>query len=474
VSAPLAAGALAEWESGVDWPAVCDEALEWLRSYVRIPTVNEPDGIPGAPPGRAAGETVAARWLGGLLAREGVACELLGPPGRSSLLARVGPPGPAPTVTLLSHSDVVPAVRADWDVDPFAAEIRDGYLYGRGVLDLKGLGIAQLAALLLLHRQGVPLRRGVVLVVAADEENGGDHGARLLLRERPELLDTALLLGEGGYSPTGVLPGNVPLHAIAVAEKGYLELELTAGGTPHHASMPQPGDAPAQLVAAVARVLAAPAPVRVTPAVAALCGCLAESARGLHRTLLRHPRLLERLGSRALPANPVVRAMFSETCAVTVLAAGYRGNVVPGRARAVLSLRVLPGSDLGSATERVRRLVADPGITVTRVAHKNPTSSPFATPDFELLSWCCTDGGRARATPILSPGASDARLWRAVGVPSYGWVPFVLPVSDLPGVHGANERVGVESFTAGVRRYCRAVAALAMSGGGQAAGGVLR
>lgn len=455
-----------EWESGLDWSAIGADALDRLREYIRFPTVNDPDGADPDKPWRAGNESEAAAWLAGWLRAEGVDCELLEPAaGRTTLVARIGPAEPASSITLLSHSDVVPAIRGDWDVDPFAAEIRDGWLHGRGTLDLKGLGIAQLLSLLLLRRQGLPLRRRVVAIVAADEEAGGAYGAQWLVRERPELLDTTLVLGEGGYSPTDALPGGGALHAISVAEKGYLELELTTTGDPHHASMPQPGNAPERLVEAVAKVLRAPVRMRVTPAVERLCSDLAESAHGLHAYLLRHPRMLERVGAKALPANPLVRSMLTETCAVTIIASGYKSNVVPGQARAVLSMRLLPGTDAAEATDRIRRLVDDTGVTITRVMHKNPTDSSFATADFEVLSRVCTADGTTRATPILSPGASDARHWRAAGVPSYGWVPFTLPAADIHSVHGPNERVSVDSFTAGIRRYYRAVAALAGSDG---------
>jgi acetylornithine deacetylase/succinyl-diaminopimelate desuccinylase-like protein len=453
----------AEWEAGLDWGSIGGEALERLRDYVRFPTVNDPDAADPETPWLAAREADAAAWLADWLRAEGVPCELLEPAaGRTTLVARVGPDDTARSVTLLSHSDVVPVVPDEWDVDPFAAEIRDGWLYGRGTLDLKGLGVAQLIALVLLRRQGVPLRRAVVAVVAADEENGGGYGAEWLVRERPEFLDTDVVLGEGGFSPTDFLPG-VDLHAVAVAEKGYLELELTATGDAHHASMPLPGDAPARLVEAVARVLKAPDEVRVTPAIERLFAELASSAGTLRGALLRRPRLLERIGGRALPADPMIRAMLTETCAVTILSGGYKSNVVPGRARAVLSMRLLPGGDADEATERIRRLVDDPGVTITRVMHKAPTDSPFATADFETLSRVCAAEDGARMVPILSPGGSDARYWRAAGVPSYGWVPFTMPAADVHSVHGPNERVAVDSFTAGLRRYYRAVAALAMS-----------
>jgi carboxypeptidase PM20D1 len=182
----------------------------------------------------------------------------------------------------------------------------------------------------------------------------------------------------------------------------------------------------------------------------------------VHRLLLRHPRLLELLGSRALPANPVVASMLTEACALTVLDSGYKSNVVPGRARAVLSLRLLPGTRIEDAVARVRALVRDPAVDVRPWASKPATASAFDTEDFSMLA-CGAGAGLPTATvsPVLSPGASDARHWRAAGVTSYGWVPFAVPVADILGVHGRGERLAVEAFHDGVRRYCRTVTELA-------------
>lgn len=445
----------------IDWPAVSESATDTLRTYVRFPTVNDPDAAPADEPWRTGDEAPAAEWLAQWLRAEGVDCELVeAAPGRTSLIATLpaAVADPPPPVTLLSHIDVVPAIRDEWDVDPFAATVRDGYLYGRGSLDIKGLGVAQLTAMVLLARQRVPLRRPVVAIAAADEETGGDYGAHWLVTQRPELLKTAVVLGEGGYSPADFLPGGQVLHAVSVAEKGYLELELTASGAAHHASMAQPDSAPARLLRALGRVLDKPPAIRITEPTRQLCASLAESAHGLHRALFRRPSLLAKLGSRMLSSNPLVSSMFTETCVVTVLNAGYKTNVVPGQARAVLSMRLLPGTSAEEAFDRVRRVVADPEIEIRQLMHKAPNSSPFDTAGFTLLG-----SGLGRVSPILSPGASDARHWRYAGAPAYGWVPFPLSVADIHGVHGPNERLSLSSFRDGLRTYFAAVAALATS-----------
>jgi acetylornithine deacetylase/succinyl-diaminopimelate desuccinylase-like protein len=455
---------------GIDWAAVGDEALDRLRTYVRFQTVNAPEWGHRAGVQPSGPEAPAAEWLAGILGAEGIQCELLEPtPGRTSLVARLpathsdaSPVSGGSSLTLLSHSDVVPAVEDEWDIDPFAAVVEDGYLYGRGVLDLKGLGIAQLTALVLLHRAEIPRRRGVVLVVAADEEAGGREGAQWLVRRRPDLLDTSLVLGEGAYSPTGVLPNGQALQAIAVAEKGYLELEVSARAEPRHAALPDGSAAPERLVRALSRVLQAPAVARLTPPTVRLAVCLADGAHGAHRFLLRHPRLLARFCRWVVGSNPLVASMFLETCALTLLECGYKNNVIPGQARALLGLRLLPGTDPEEAVARVRRLVSDREVTVRQVMYKPPCESSFDNADFHSLARLATEGVRQPVVvPVISPGGSDARHWRAAGVTSYGWVPFVIPAGDIHGVHGRGERLSTAAFRDGLRLYCATVAELA-------------
>jgi acetylornithine deacetylase/succinyl-diaminopimelate desuccinylase-like protein len=455
------------WDDAIDWRVVGDEALELLLTYLRFPTVNDPDRLSAdaveQTPWCAGREEDAARWLGGVLRAEGIACELLeSAPGRVNVVARLQGSGSASAVTLLSHSDVVPVVASEWDVDPFGGLVRQGYVYGRGALDLKGLGVAQAFALILMHRLRIPLRRDVVLVVAADEEAGGRYGAEWLLRQRPELLSTATVLGEGGLSPTGLLGDTRLVHAIAVAEKGCLEIELTAEGTAHHASLPTPDDAPTRLLAALHNLIAARPRIRMTPAASALFDGLSAKSSGVHRFLFRHPRLAARLGFVA--ARPFLAAMVTDTIAVTLLESGYKSNIVPGQARAVLNLRLLPGEGPEVVLAGIQRVIGDHSVTMRQLMYKPPTSSSFDTPEFGALARCAAElDPTSLTTPVLSPAASDCRFWRAAGVDCYGWVPFVLPAADLHGIHGPNERVSIKSFCSGIRALYRAVADMAAS-----------
>ncbi|MFN7961375.1 MAG: M20/M25/M40 family metallo-hydrolase [Thermoanaerobaculia bacterium] len=460
--------------SGLPAQGLEEEALELLRAYLRFATVNDPQALSAeeasSAPWKSGSEAEAARWLAEVLAEDGIEAELEEvAPGRLNLVARLAGHGSKPPLTLLSHSDVVPAPRAEWSrgIDPFGAEVHDGFLYGRGVLDLKGLGILQLMALKVLRRSGAPLARDVVQLVVADEEAGGRFGADWLLARRPELAETACVLGEGAYSIRGFLPGGRAIQAIAVGEKGYLELELTAEEPAHHSSMPGRDNATSRLIRALDRLLARRPGPRITPLARRLFAGLAEGAAGPARFLLRHPGLAARLAPGHLVKSNILRSMVEDTVAVTVLAAGGKHNVVPGQARAVLSFRLLPETRPEELVEEVHRALGDSRIRIHTLMVKQANLSSWETPDFRTLAGEA-DGDGALVLPILSPGASDARFWRFRGCPAYGWIPFVIPAEDLHSVHGPDERLELAAFRDGLHRYLRAVFELATVGQGGA------
>jgi acetylornithine deacetylase/succinyl-diaminopimelate desuccinylase-like protein len=457
--------------AALDWSAIGEEAVELLREYIRIPTVNDPQSLTPdeaqEAPWRSGREAEAAVWLEAWLGAQGIETELLEPaPGRVNLIGRVRGGGAGPPIILLSHSDVVPAVRAEWSggIDPFGAEVHDGYLYGRGALDLKGLGIAQMMTLRLLAASAADLKRDVIVLVVADEEAGGRYGAEWLLRERPELLAAEVVLGEGAYSPRGVLRDAQSIQAIAVGEKGYLELELIAARNAHHASMPSDDNATAALVRALDRVLAMRRPIRITPLADHLVRGLAPAAGGLHSLLMRHPRLMLRLAAGPLTRSAILSSMLQDKLAVTVLAAGQKHNVVPSQARAVLSIRFLPETDPEELTAQVRRAVDDPEIEIRRLMHKPSHLSSWNTRAFDILRrHAAARPERPLVLPIVSPGASDGRFWRAHGTCCYGWIPFPIPGEDLHTVHGPGERLSLEAFCSGLRSYYEAVRELAVA-----------
>jgi acetylornithine deacetylase/succinyl-diaminopimelate desuccinylase-like protein len=447
-----------------DWKAIGEEAVELLRSYIRFPTENDPSALSETAaretPWLAGREIDAAEWLRDQFEATGIRAELLASaPGRVNVVARLTGGGRGSPLILLSHSDVVPAVRREWSsgIDPFGAEVRDGFVYGRGVLDLKALGIIHLMTLRLLQQMGAAIDRDVVALIAADEEAGGRFGAQWVLDRRPELAKPIAVLGEGAYSLRGMGANPRPIQAIAVGEKGYLELELTVDAPSHHASMPAARNAPSRLVEALARVLRMKHPIRISAVSRQLIDTLAQDGGPLLRSLLAHPRMMAYVARRHAARNEVLAAMLQDTVAITVIAAGHKHNVVPGTARAILSIRYLPDTSPDELTSRVRQAIDDPAVVVETRMHKPATLSRCDNGVFAVLRKQAAAPRTGPVLSIVSPAASDCRFWRARGVPCYGWLPFVIPAEDLHRVRGADERLSVAAFQEGLRHYFQAV-----------------
>ncbi len=459
--------ALQEQSRALDWNELAEAAVELLRQYLRIETANDPAALSAearaARPWAGGCEAGAADWIAARLRAEGIETQLFeAAPGRVNVVARLRGRRSGEAITLLSHSDVVPAARGDWSYDPFGGEVHDGYIYGRGALDLKGLGVVHLLTMVALKRLRPAIERDVVMVVAADEETGGRFGTEWLLGQCPELLDCRLVLGEGAYSVDGMLPGGRILQAIAVGEKGYLELELLAQGEAGHASIPRPDNAPRRLVRALDQILSNQRPIRLTPASRALLGSLAQASHGLHGYLLRCPWLLRWLAPDAVAKSAIVDAMVRDTLAATVLQAGQKHNVVPAEARAILSIRLLSETDADDMRASVGRIAARSGVDIRQIMHKPANISTFDTPSYRAIACQIQrDDPNAVVVPIVSPAASDCRFFRAHGVVGYGWIPFVIPAGDLHRVHGADERVSIQALHRGLRGFVEAVLTLA-------------
>jgi acetylornithine deacetylase/succinyl-diaminopimelate desuccinylase-like protein len=365
------------------------------------------------------------------------------------------------------HIDVVYADRRYWSVDPFGGVIRDGYLYGRGALDMKSTGIFQLVALLALGRARVPLKRDLVYLATADEEAGSRHGALWVAAERPGWLAGA----EYALSELGFIyhqpEARAPLGTIVVSEKIGLPLRLTARAEPGHGSMPWPDASPHRLIRALSRLLAAERPPRVLPEVAEyfarLGGLLPRDAgRGWEDVEAS-------LGDPAFRARFLAdrhrAAMVRTTFAVTMLRGSEKRNVIPPEAVAEVDCRLLAGDDPDEVVAWVRGVVDDPQVEVEVIGPaRQPNMSP---PDTDLYK-ALADGLRRRmpgtvVAPEVLVAFTDNWVFRREGLHGYGWSPLVLDQGELRGIHGNDERVSLENIRAGARAYAETL--LAVAGG---------
>jgi acetylornithine deacetylase/succinyl-diaminopimelate desuccinylase-like protein len=378
-------------------------------------------------------------------------------PGRASLRAQLAGDGSLGGIVLHHHIDVVYADRRYWTVDPFGGAIADGYLYGRGAIDMKSTGILQLSAMLALKRAGVPLKRDLVFLATADEEAGSELGAQFIANHRPDWLAGA----EYAISELAAVHTDpnlkAPLGAIVISEKTGLALMLTARGEPGHGSMPWPDTAPNRLVRALHRLLEAERPPRVLPEVQEFFSRVAtlmspEDSAG-YDDLARSLRDRE-FRTRFL-ANRQWAAMVRTTFAVTILRGSEKSNVIPPEASAYLDCRMLAGDDPEEIAAWVRAVIADEHVEVSIAREpKIPNLSP---PDTELYK-AMADALRRRApgvvvAPMILVAFTDNWVFRRCGLHGYGFSPFVIDEAELQRIHGNDERISLENLREGVRVY---------------------
>lgn len=414
----------------IDWDAVADEAVDLLCQFIRIDTSN--------PPGN---EYLACAFLGAVLQRDGIPFETYDAGGgRVSLRAVLRGDGSKRPLMLLNHTDVVPVEREFWDVDPFGGVIRDGYIWGRGALDMKSLGIAELITFLTLHRLGVPLARDVIFFAQADEEAGSEYGMRFIAREHPATLEAEYIINEGGAATTELFGVERPVFTIAVAEKGPLWLRLIAEGMPGHGSVPHDDNALDRLVRALARIQQWERPLTVSPV-------LEEYFRRLARAgIYQGEPTPEGLAARAAE-DPRIRAMLTNTISATTARAGIKHNVIPARAEATLDIRLLPGVDPAAFQAELERVIDDPRIRIEQVHVRSSGVSPHDTELFRCIESVTRELVEdAVVAPGMTLGFTDSAETRNLGIISYGFSSGLTTPEVARGIHGHNERVSIDAF----------------------------
>jgi acetylornithine deacetylase/succinyl-diaminopimelate desuccinylase-like protein len=416
------------------------EAVRLLQSYIRIDTSN--------PPGA---ETAAARWLGERLEQRGIEPRLLGDdPDRLSVYARLKGRGEGPALLLLHHLDVVPAPAGEWSVDPFGGELRGGYIWGRGAIDVKSLGIAHLLAFEALAKRDRPPSRDVIFLGVADEESGGAHGAGLLLSKHPELFEgVGWVLNEGGVNE--VIVDRTRLWGVEIDQKVPLWVEITASGSGGHAAGRSGDTSVTRLLRVLDRVRRLEPERRVVPSVQEYFQSLAQVRRG---RIVGVMQSIDRYVESPLldsVLSPAYLSLLEDTWTITVLEAGSRVNVVPSSASAQIDIRLLPGSDTEPVIARLRALAGDDAEVRVLLAGRPAPASPVGT---EL--WDVLEAATARREPksIIGPmvtaGATDSRFFRERGVVAYGFSPFRINYYDLATVHGRDEKIRRDYFLDGV------------------------
>lgn len=419
------------------------EVVEICRDLIRIDTTNAGDGS-------GPGERAAAEYVAGKLDEVGIESTLLeSAPGRASLVARWGS-GPGEPLLIHGHLDVVPAAAEDWTLPPFAAEVQDGYLWGRGTVDMKDFDAMVLSVVRDRVRTGREPRRPLVMCFTADEEAGGTYGAKYLVDEHPDLLaDCTEAVGEVGGFTTTVRGQRI--YLIEAAEKGMTWLKLTARGRAGHGSMINPDNAVSRLAGAVARIGAHQWPVRLTPAMEVLLATVGDIA-GTEVT----PENAETLVSEFESSASMLGSTLANIVNPTMLDAGYKVNVIPSEATAHVDGRFLPGHE-DEFWSTLAELCGD-GVTWEKITHLEPWSSPFEGKLVDAMTASVLEADPdARVAPFLMGAGTDAKHFRKLGMESYGFVPLRLPPDlDFGSLfHGVDERVPLDALGFGARVFDR-------------------
>jgi len=429
-----------------EWRAAGREAASLLSQYLAINTTN--------PPGN---ELQAAEWLKVVLGREGIEARIFEPrPGKANLYARVQGAGTSRPLILLNHMDVVLASPEFWKVAPFGGVEQDGYVWGRGALDMKGEAIVQLMTLVILKRAGVPLKRDVIFLATSDEEIGAGVGAAWFVERHPELVrDAEFLLNEGG-TIRAEASGRIEYYGVGTTEKSPFWLDVTAKGTPGHGSRPTPDNPVHRLVRALDRIASYQTPLVITPTVERYLRDLSTiESDATRRAWLADVRaaLRDSAAVRALTSDLTYNALLRNTISITGLRGSDKTNVIPPTATAAVDVRLLPGQDPQAFLADLVRVVNDTAVTI---APQGPSWSATESPIDTELFRAIVAAARARdpkalvTTPPLT-GFTDSHYFRRLGIVSFGLSPFPLSQAESRGVHGNDERVSLSDLTFGVR-----------------------
>ena len=421
------------WAQKIDWPSVENKTVQLLHEYLRIDTCNPPGDVSGA-----------AEFLSRNLEEAQVPVQLIWTKketGRVNVLARLNSSGKKRPLMMLHHMDTVPFDRSGWTVEPLAGIKKDGFIYGRGALDMKNNGIVQLMTMILLQKNEIMLDRDVIMLAVTDEETQGDLGSGWIAENMWDQINAEFVLDEGGFGTEGFFTQDDRLiFSVGVAEKKVLWLKLSTTGASGHGSMPPKENSNFIMARALGKVAAYETPIHIVPVVA---------------------EMKKRLGR--LDDTPYNNALQRNTISLTVMN-GFVGdppksNVIPGKTEAVLDCRLLPDQDVDEFVEQLKKVINDPRVKFDYI--EKPVESivsPYQTELFGIIeSQCKSVFGDSLVVPHLVIYGTDSRYFRQKGAVCYGFFPGPVSMEEYRTIHGHDERIRESSLRAAVRIYYNVV-----------------
>lgn len=417
-----------------------DQKLQHLRDFMRINTTN--------PPGN---EEQSILYLEGILNKTGIKSEIFNPvPKRANIIARIKGRKNGKPVILLGHVDVVPAKADEWEVDPFGGELRDGYIYGRGAVDMKAQTICQLHAFIQLFIEGIVPERDIIFLATCDEEVGGKNGVEFMLTKVEDLKDASFVLSEGGC----IVEEDGHVYAqVSVAEKKLSQFMIKASGTGGHGSVPHKDNANEKIVRASQSILSYEWPLKVTNIVNTyLNGLFKDKKIKGHKfkelkTALNNKQIRDFFESR-----PSYNALLRNTVTLTILKGGEKVNVIPGESAAYFDARLLPTEQHDNFFKKIQSL-AGKDIELLKIGSgiSEPAPSSYNTPYFKGIKRVIQRTNNAMSVlPCITTGATDLRYFRNIGIAAYGFFPATIALEDILRMHSKNERIRIESFKEGL------------------------
>ena len=443
----------------VDWDAVGGEAIDHLVELVQIPSVN--------PPGN---ETEVAEYVRAVLAAEGIESRLYSlDPDRANLVARIEGNGSKQPILIMGHTDVVGVQPEKWYTDPFSGMRQDGYIYGRGTLDDKDNVTAGMMVMILLKRLGVALDRDVIFLAESGEEGTPEVGINFMVEKHWDAIAAEYCIAEGGQ---GVIrDGKVHTFGVETTEKMPRRVTLVARGTPGHGSIPRLDNAVMILANAVAKAAAWQTEMRLNETTETYFRRMAAIAPPEEAALyenVANPEMTDVVQQQFLETFPYHYSILRTSVVPTKIEAGFRRNVIPSEASAILDIRMLPDEDVEGFYEALAAVIDDPRVEIVPEPIYRPAAPPSEIDNemFQTLERVAVDMyPETTVLPIMSTGATDMAQVRAKGVQAYGIGPArtIAEINSGFGAHGDNERIAEDAFVRMVEYLWRVILEMAAS-----------